>query len=158
MNYCFHCGKEIPQDYSFCPHCGKALKQEAPLYTAEPVKPKVDGGIRGKSIASLVLGGEGVGLSIAALYLLVFELFMFAVLGITDSGEEAFSLVFYIYVFVFSLISLGLSIAGRILAGKVLETLPDYKMAKIGNILSLVGLICSACAMLLGLFPLFALL
>lgn len=156
MNYCFNCGKEVAQGSTFCPHCGKALQKEAPVYQAEPVKPKVDGGIKGKSIASLALGGEGIGLSLASLYFLFLEFFIFTMLGMADHGEEAFSFIVYVYVFIFALISLGLCIAGKILAGKVLATHPEYKMAKIGNILSLVGLISSASAMVLGFFPLFS--
>lgn len=37
MNFCFHCGKELPEGSGFCPYCGTQLASPAPQESAAPV-------------------------------------------------------------------------------------------------------------------------
>ena len=160
MNYCFHCGKELPEGSGFCPACGHSVEgYQYPPVEAEPVKPKADGGVKGRSIASIILGGTGIEFAIVTIVYLLLESVAFIMIRTfgESSTEAAASMIAYIYIFFFAAFSLGLSIAGKTLAGKVLEKLPDYKLAKIGKILSVVGTIVSICVLVLGLFPLLAL-
>ena len=123
MAYCKQCGNEIESNVSFCPSCG------ADLRPAEPAK-KVTGGIRGKSIAAVALGGESLVFSGLACYFLLFQgLFSLALM----EQRVPIGAFIYIYVFMFSLFSLGCCIAGKILAGKALEELEGYRLAKILN-------------------------
>ena len=141
MAYCKQCGNEIESNVSFCPSCG------ADQRPAEPEK-KVTGGIRGKSIAAVALGGESLGLSgFTLFYLLIQGIFSLAFL----KNDFPVGVFFYVYVIIFGLISLGSSIAGKILAGKALEELEGYRLAKIGKTLNQVAIILNIAALALGL-------
>ena len=160
MNYCFHCGKEIPEGSGFCPACGHSVVgYQYPPVEAEPVKPTADGGVKGRSIASVILGGEGIGFGIATFIYLMVEGLVYLLINLTEEVAElaAASAVFYIYIFIFALFSLSLCITGKILATKALEKMPDYKLPKIGRILCVIGIIVTSVALVLGLFPLLAL-
>ena len=161
MSYCFHCGKELPEGSSFCPACGHSVGDyPQPPVEAEPVKPKLDGGVRGKSIASVILGGEGIGFGIVTMFYLLLQGLVFLVVRVSgESAELAVLPAFmYLYIFIFAIFSLGLCIAGKILAQKALEKLPDYRLPKIGRTLCIVGIIITSVVLVLGLFPMVALL
>ena len=160
MNYCFHCGKEIPEGGGFCPYCGQSLQQEQPVYAAEPAKPINDGGVKGKSIAGLILGAEGTVMGLLACLYCLIEGFIYLLIRLVEDAAEMapFSLIFYLYVFIFAVISLGSCIAARILSMKALEKNPEFKVAKAGKILGLAGIIVAAVALVCGLLPLLTLL
>ena len=155
MKFCFHCGKELNYEAAFCPFCGGALHREEPVQEAQPVKKRVNGGVLGRGIASIALGAGGLFFSVYAWFFFLFE-FVFG-MTLEASGEYALpgALVFFIYVFIFALIALGCAIAGKILAGKALELSPGYKLAKIGNVLSLIAIITSGVISCLGMLFLF---
>ena len=161
MSYCFHCGKELPEGSGFCPACGHSVEgYQYPPVEAEPVKPKADGGVKGRSIASIILGGEGIGFGIVTIFYLLIQGLMFLVIHVSGEGPELAVLpaVMYLYIFIFSAFSLGLCIAGKILAGQALKKLPDYRLPKIGRILCVIGIIITSVVLVLGLFPLLVLL
>ncbi len=144
MKFCIHCGKELVQEATFCPHCGGSLTPSVPEVL--PQKPRMDGGTRGKGIASLVLGVESLGVSVGGLFFLVFQVIFSAL-----PGEAAFvGAIFWIYVVIFGLIGLGCGIAGRILGKKSLEKAPEFKLPKIGVPLSLSAIIGGGAAIALG--------
>lgn len=147
MKFCFHCGKELNDEAAFCPFCGGALRKEEPVSQAQPVTNRMDGGTRGKGIASVALGGSGLFFAAFSLFFFLFEfIFSFAF------RDEVFPVgaLFLIYVLCFSLIALGCGIAGRLLGSRALETKPDYKLAKIGSTLSLAGIIAAGAVSALG--------
>ena len=159
MNYCFHCGKEIPEGGGFCPYCGKIQQQEQPVYVAEPVKPINDGGVKGKSIAGLILSGEGTVMGLLACLYCFVEGFIYLVIRLVEDAAEIapLSLMLYLYVAIFAVIGLGSCIAGHLLAKNALRTNPEFKVAKAGKIVGLAGIIVAAVALAIGLFPLLSL-
>ncbi len=143
MKFCIFCGKELAMEATFCPYCGKSL---AP--TPQPEKPKMDGGTRGKGIASLVLGIESLGVSTASLVFLLIQVIFTAV---PENYMRAAAILLCIYVLVFAAISLGCGIAGRILGKKSLAKAPEYKLAKVGAPMSTAAIISGAATMALSL-------
>ena len=161
MSFCFHCGRELPEGSGFCPACGHSVAgYQYPPVQAEPLKPKLDGSVKGKSIAAVILGGEGLGMGFASLIYAMVEGIVFLAMQLSAEASEVapLSIMFYLYVFIFAMICLGSCIAARILAGKALEKNPDFKLAKAGSILGIAGIILSASVLVLGLFPLLGLL
>ena len=159
MAFCYRCGTETQSQLPYCPTCGAELRPKAaepinanpsqaePL-NAEPVK-KVDGGVRGRSIASVVLGGEALGISVAAWYF-IFLQFLTSLIPDEDNATLFVGVFLFIYVFIFSLIALGSGIAGKILSGQALAKVENYRLAKIGSILSLIVIILSSAAIAIG--------
>ena len=159
MPFCSNCGKAIADNVSFCPNCGASQAPQAaevpvpvqPVVPAVPTEPvqKVTGGIRGKSIASTVLGGTGLLFGGLAWFFILIQLLFSA----SASYREGvmFTWMMYIYILIYGLIGLGCSIAGKILADKSLAQLNDYKVAKIGRTLSVISLLVNVSAMALGL-------
>lgn len=159
MAFCYRCGTEVHSQLPYCSTCGAELQPKAaepinavpfqaePL-NAEPVK-KVDGGVRGRSIASVVLGGEGLGISVAAWYFILFQ-FMFSAILSQQPEFRAMGSIFYIYVFVFAVIALASGIVGTILSRQALAKVDGYRLAKTGKILSLIVVILSATALVFG--------
>jgi len=146
MAFCSHCGKELESGAAFCSGCGADLRP-IPATPEKPVS-KVTGGIRGRGIASIALGGSALYFALFAWFFLLFQ----GVFTAVFAGEEVpLGVIFYVYVFLFSLFALACSIAGKILAGKALALLEGYKLAKIGNVLNLIGIILCAASLVLGL-------
>ena len=151
MRYCFHCGKELPEGSGFCPYCGKLLQQE-------PEKPRASGGAIGKSVASIVLGGESLVCCFGSLAMLFYQFVIFLFFSASEGTEEAtiFSGILYAYIFFVSMMAVSFSVAAKILAGKVLAERSGYRPASIGNKLSTIGLVLSIAALVMGLFPMLA--
>lgn len=156
MKYCYHCGGELFADAVFCPHCGKSLRpQYAPpaqtvqaVRPAEPVKPRVDGGVLGRSIAATVLGASGLFMGLYAVIFLMLDGLML------DMGELTGLLVMLLYTGIFSVIGLAYGIPGLILGKHAQQRRPGFKLATVGKILSLVCVIIGG-ALLMIAFVLF---
>ena len=143
MEFCPKCGKPTEADASFCSSCGADLR---PAVVAEPVK-KVTGGVRGRAIASIALGGESLIIALASWYFLLLQ----SVCSLAFEDLPTVAAVFmYIYVFLFALIAIGCNIAGLILGNKALELFEGYRPAKIGKILNLICLLVCAAAIFIG--------
>lgn len=159
MAFCYRCGTETDASLPYCSTCGaelhpkaaepiNATPSQAEPINAEPVK-KVDGGVRGRSIASVVLGGEALGLSVVAWYFILLQ-FLTSFIPDEDNVTIFVGAFLFIYVFVFSLIALGSGIAGKILSGQALKKVDNYRLGKIGSILSLIVIILSSAAIAIG--------
>ena len=145
MKTCGYCGVEIPETGEFCPVCGKK----------QPESSKIDGGTKGRSIASIVLGGEGLYGCFGMIIVLIMQWYgtlVFSLAGTTE-GNVAFYLIIYLFVAFIAVLSLGFSLAAVLLSRKALQQNPDYNPAKIGKKISLAGMVISLAGLFLGMIP-----
>lgn len=115
----------------------------------EPVK-RVDGGILGRSIASIVLGGTAAAYDLCAI-LLVFIYILFAETG-SIIIYRGYDNLYLFYIILYAILALVCAIIGKVLAGQAQERLGHYqfKPTKIGAILSNISLIIGILSLVAG--------
>ena len=143
MARCFRCGAVIQDKASYCAGC---IAQLRPVEVAAPVK-KVTGGVRGRAIVSIVLGGVSLYFIFAAWCILSY----IRVFSLADQDWRSViaALLMYIYCFSVSLMPCGFNIPGIIQGNKALKLVGDYRPAKVGKILNLISILLSVTAIVI---------
>ena len=124
MKFCYYCGKEIPEGSRLCPYCGRLLQPQ------QAERPKIDGGTKGKSIASIILGAEALSSVLGNVLMIFYD----RALGFTAMwAEYGLNSLLYEFLVFLSFISLCTCFAGKLLARKVLLQHPEFNPARIGH-------------------------
>ena len=141
MSFCSHCGNQLETGDKFCRACGAAVVAEPVQNVPAPVAVKAEPVVSGKTKA---LGFVGMGLGIGGVVMgalgILYTLLFMAVppMGIT-------------FAMVMGLFSVPLSIVGRILSNKSIESGNTSGAASAGMKLGIAGLIVSAVMLFFGL-------
>lgn len=135
MARCMRCGTAIEDVDSYCAGC---IAQLRTVEVAEPVK-KVTGGVRGRAIASIILGG-------ISFYFIFFAWCILSYIGVFSLADQDWRfviarLILCIYCLAVSLMPCGFNIPGIIQGTKALQLVGDYRPAKVGKILNLISIL-----------------
>lgn len=152
MNFCPNCGHAVDETMKCCQNCGEAVNQSAPVYPI-PAKP-------GLPVKVKVKGYVGMGISIDALVASILGVYFtmvcfLASLGVYLGEGVGIGFISTIFGWLFGVITLPVSIVGRILCRNSLREGNTSKACSAGAKLGLAGIILSVVTLVLGIAGLF---